>query len=135
MQLPNISKIKGNQAVKFDQLINYSVTITFFLNSCRKVRSLVPDPILFFKNALNEPKASGQYISFNIFWQKSTLMYNKNKLFNISDCCFRDMLNFDFSWKELLHHILHVIFQEKYFSCWVLLTVRISLHDCLYFLR
>ena len=28
--LPNISKSKGNQAVKFDQLIKYSVTNTFF---------------------------------------------------------------------------------------------------------
>ena len=32
-------------------------------------------------------------------------------------------------------HILCTIFQEKSFSCYVLLTDQISLSDCLYFLR
>ena len=35
----------------------------------------------------------------------------------------------------LLHHILCIIFQEKCFSCYILLTDKILLSDCLYFSR
>ena len=48
------------------------------------------------------------------------------------------MLNFDFSDKFLglvFHHILCIIFQEKYFPCYVLLTDQISLPGYLYILR
>ena len=38
-------------------------------------------------------------------------------------------------WVYLFHHILNMIFQEKYFSCYILLTYRASLSGCLYFLR
>ena len=33
------------------------------------------------------------------------------------------------------HQILSMIFQEKYLSCYILLTDLIELSDCLYFLR
>ena len=68
--LPNISRSKGNLAMKFGQLIRYSVRNTFLQKSCRKygretsartLRSLlVPE-------ALHKVKASGQHLSFNIF--------------------------------------------------------------------
>ena len=48
------------------------------------------------------------------------------------------MLSFDFLervWQELLHHILCIIFEEKYLSCYILLTYQISLSDCLELLR
>ena len=48
------------------------------------------------------------------------------------------MLNFDFLKKGLemfLYHTLYMIFKEKCFSCYILLTEQISLPDCLYFLR
>ena len=38
-------------------------------------------------------------------------------------------------WDQPLHHILCMIFQKKYFSCYILLTDQISLSGCLYFLR
>ena len=48
------------------------------------------------------------------------------------------MLSFDFLEKDMgsrsLYHILCIIFQEKYFSCYILLTGRISLSDCFYIL-
>ena len=38
-----------------------------------------------------------------IFWYNFIWAYNKNKLYNISDCWSRDMLNFDFFlWKGLV---------------------------------
>ena len=47
------------------------------------------------------------------------------------------MLNLIFLEKGLgkVHRILRMIFQEKCFSCYTLLTDQISLSDCLYFLR
>ena len=48
------------------------------------------------------------------------------------------MLNFNFSEKGLglvfPSHFMYG-FQEKYFSCYILLTDQISLSDCLYFSR
>ena len=38
-------------------------------------------------------------------------------------------------WDYSLHHILCMIFQEKCFSCCIVLTDQISLSDCLYLLR
>ena len=47
------------------------------------------------------------------------------------------MLNFDFLEKglDILHHILCIIFQDKFFSCYILLTDQISLLGSPYFLR
>ena len=57
------------------------------------------------------------------------MTYNQNKLYNIWDCLFRDMFNFDFLWKGMRlsppPHFLHD-FQEIYFSCCSLLTDQIS---------
>ena len=47
------------------------------------------------------------------------------------------MLKFYFSEKCLRinspYHILCIIFQEKYFSCYIVLTEQVSLPDCLNF--
>ena len=46
------------------------------------------------------------------------------------------MLNFDFLEEGLrIVPLPHMIFQEKYFSCYILLTNQISWTDCIYFLR
>ena len=50
--LPNISKSKGNQTMKFGQLIEYNKRIFFFKNYAdNEARRLVPDLFLFFKKA------------------------------------------------------------------------------------
>ena len=66
------------------------------------------------------------------------LAYNKNKLFKTLDYWSRDMPKFDFLEKGLgivFHHILCMIFQEKCFSVYALLTDQISLPDYIYFLK
>ena len=38
-------------------------------------------------------------------------------------------------WDQFLHYILHMIFPEKCFPCFILLTDQIPSSDCLYILR
>ena len=53
--------------MKFGQAIEYYKRNTFLQKSCRNVAErLVPDIFLVFKEALDEVKASGLQVSFNI---------------------------------------------------------------------
>ena len=48
--LPNISRSKGNQTMKFGQLVEYKVKNTFLQKSCKNEPGrLVPDFFCFFK--------------------------------------------------------------------------------------
>ena len=71
--LPNISNSKRYQAMAFGQLIKNSV------------RNIFLQFFLLFK-------ASGQHLSFDIFSWTLTWTYHKNKLYNISDCWYRDKI-------------------------------------------
>ena len=65
--LPNISRSKDNQTMKFGQLIVYSTKIFIFKNHAENdAKRLVLDLFLFFKKALHKLKASGQHFSFDI---------------------------------------------------------------------
>ena len=58
--LPNILWSKGNQEMKFGQLIEYNKGNIFLQKSCRKWGRVTSfTPFLFFKKALNEVEASG----------------------------------------------------------------------------
>ena len=51
--LPNISQSKGNQAIKFGQLIEHNRRNIFLQKLCgKKARRLVPELFLFFKKSL-----------------------------------------------------------------------------------
>ena len=77
--------------------------------------------VFFFKKALIEVKTSGQQLSFNIFWQSLTWTNNKSKLYKISDCWSKDMLNFHF-WKKGLelvspsHFVYHLSSHNIYYQ-------------------
>ena len=64
--LPNISRSKGNQAMKFGQLLEYNMR-NIFKPAENQAGRLVPDLFLFFKKALFEIKASSQHLRFNIY--------------------------------------------------------------------
>ena len=72
------------------------------------------------------------------YFDTLNLGFTKNKLKKTLGYSFRDMLNFNFPKKDLglvsPPHFLYD-FQEKCFSCYILLTDQISLFDCLYFSR
>ena len=66
--MPNISRNKGNQKMKFGQLIEYNKRNIFPQNHAEdEAGRLVPKPFLFFKKASYEVKASGLRLSFNKF--------------------------------------------------------------------
>ena len=68
--LPTISRNKDNQAMKFGQLIKYSVKNIFLQKLCRKWgKETISRPLLvFYQKALYKVRAKGQHLSFNIFW-------------------------------------------------------------------
>ena len=135
--LSNISRSKGNQARKLGQLIEYTMRNLCFKNDVENMEErLVLDLALVCKRALYKAKASGQQPSLNISWQTSTWTHDKNKFIKfqtvVTELC--SILIF-YKRSQFLHYILCMVFQEKYFSCYILLTDKISLSDCLQFFR
>ena len=122
--------------MKLSRLIDNNKRNTFLQKLCRnEAGRLVPDLFLFFKYALYEVKASDLQLNFNIFRQPSTqdsIKTNGIKLQTIDpEIC--SILIFQRKvWYQFLHHNLCMIFREKFFSCYILLTDQISLSDCLY---
>ena len=67
--LPNILRSKGNQAVKFGQLVEYDGrTISLKDRAENEAEILVLDLFLLFQKTLYKMKASGQHQVFNISW-------------------------------------------------------------------
>ena len=66
--LPNTSRSKGNERMKFGQLIGYNKRNIFLQKSCKnEAGRLFPDLFLLFKKALFEVKVRGLQLRFNIF--------------------------------------------------------------------
>ena len=67
--LPNISRSKGNQKMKFGQVIEDNKGNIFLQKSCRKLGTETSSKPLFLKKkkTLYEVKASSPQLSFNIF--------------------------------------------------------------------
>ena len=135
--LPNISRNKGNQAITFGQFIKYSKRTIFLQKSCRKSGKETSSR-LFLKKQKNFIKASALQLSFNIFLQFSTWTYINSKLYKIQtiDPEIQSILIFQKRvFEQFLNLILSMIFREKCFSRYIILTDEISLSDCPYFLR
>ena len=67
--LPNILRNKGNQTVKFDQLIEYNKINIFFFKKYAEngAMRLVLDLFLFFEKRFYEVQPSVLQLSFNYF--------------------------------------------------------------------
>ena len=92
----------------------------------------------FLKKTFYELKVNGLQVSFNISRQPSTWPTIKTNCVKLqtTDPGIRSISIFQKRvWKQFLHHILCMIFQEKRFSFYILLTDQFSLPYCLYFLR
>ena len=130
--------------------------IFFFKNHDENVaRRLVPDFFFFFfkrKKALYKVKESVLELCFTMFRQHSNqhsvkknctelqfihpeIYYNCTELQFIHPDIYSTLMFQKRIWEQFFRHILCMIFQQKCFSCYILLTDQISLSDCLQFLR
>ena len=99
---------------------------------------LIADHFFFFKKDLYQAKASGLQLDFIIFPQSSNqhaIELNCLKLYTIDqEIC--SILIFQIRvWEQFLQYILCMVFQQKFFSCYVPLIDQISLSGCLYLFR
>ena len=68
--LLNISRSKGNRAMKFGQSIEYNARNIFFFNNYgeNETGRLVPELFSFFKKALSKVNTRSHHLSLKIFW-------------------------------------------------------------------
>ena len=117
---PIISRSKANQAMGFSQLL-IAYELFFFKNHAEnKIARLVPDLFFFFKKAFHKEKATAQHFNFNVFWYISAWACNKKQLlyhFRLNPRICSSLIFYKRVRNYLSHHILCMIFQEKYLSC------------------
>ena len=137
--LPNISRSKGNQTMKFGQLIEYNKRNIFLQKSCRKWgRETSSRPLCFFKKSIIYGKSKFSAAKFQYISVVFNLACNKNKLNKTLDYWFTDILNFSFLEKDLgTVSRPHLVcdFSRKMCLIYNLLTDHISVPDCRYLLR
>ena len=121
---PNISRSKGNQLMTTDQFIEHNKRNIFLqIHEKNEAERLVSDLFLIFKRILYELKASGFQLIFHIFPQSSTWHVIKANCIKLKtlDSKICSILIFKKSIQEqFLHHILRMIFLEKYFLFYIL---------------
>ena len=126
--MPSNSRSKSNQTMKSGQLIEYNKKNVFLKNIYTKCP--VPDP---FRNEnwsnlwINSLKFT-QLVSF-VFLSWGLSKYIENKV--LTTCFLKNKE----VWKRFPSLILCKFLEEKYISCYTLLTNQTSLSDCLYFLK
>ena len=134
--MPNIWRSKINKAMKFGQLIEYNGRNIFLQKSCRKWgRETSSRP---FKKLQIRGKQKVSIFILKYFGRPQ--LGHKIKAncvtFQTVDLEIRSILNFcKRVWNELPHQILCMIFQQKYSSCYTLLTDKILLSGCRYILK
>ena len=106
---------KGNQITKFGQVMDYNKINVFFRNHAgNQAGRLFPDQFY-------EVKGNGLQFSFNIFRQSSTqhrVKTNCIKLQTIDPEIYSILMFQKRVCEQFLHHILYMIFQEKFFTCY-----------------
>ena len=84
--LLNISLSKGNQTMKYGQLIEYNMRNTFLQKLCRKWgKETSSKPLLFFYKSLIRGKSKWSAAYFQYILIALNLPYNRNKLYKALD--------------------------------------------------
>ena len=128
--LPNISRSKGNQPDNEIWSVNRKQQQEYFSSKTmqKQGRKTSSRALFFSKKLYIEVKASGLHLSFTISRQASICHTIKKEM--CSNLTFHYRV-----YKQFLHHILFMVFQENCFPCYILFIEEISLSNCLYFLR
>ena len=116
--------------MKFGQLIEYNKRNIFLQknNSRNEAGRIITGHFLFFKKALYMIKAKCLQLGFTIFRQPSNQHTIKTRIYSI--LTFQKRVG-----KQFVHHIWCMIFEQKCFSCYILLNDQISLSDYFYLQR
>ena len=127
--MTNISHSKGNQAIKFGQLIEYNMRNIFSWKKTQNVvEKLLPDPFLKNQNWAYLWINSLKFYSVCFYCMPSwRLAYTSYKAF------FKNKKSYGI--RRIFRIRIRRIFAEKCFSCYTLLPDQISLRCCLYFVR
>ena len=126
--------------MKFGQLIECNLRIIFLEKSyTNMVEKLVPDPILKIKFEHISGSVIESFTQF-VFIVCQVEGYRNIDHLQLQTTCFYLILSFLFLkkkevWNQSLCLIFHMLFEEKYFSCYILLIDQVSLSGCLYFVR
>ena len=127
--LPNISKSKSNQTIKFGQLIEYNTRNIFLHKSCRKCGEET-------NPSFNINSLKLYTVFFIVCPCRGPLKYIETKM---QITCLYLIENFLKKQIEVLNQspclIFFLVFVEKYFSHYILLTDQTSLSNCHYFVR
>ena len=101
--LPNISRIKGNQTLKFGQIIKYNNRNDFLQKSCIKwSRDASSRPLFVFLKSFIWGKSKWYAAQFKALSTVLNLANNWNKIYITLKCWYRDILNSDFLEKSLV---------------------------------
>ena len=100
--LPNISQRKGNQTIKFGQLVEHNKKHIFLQMLCGKWgRKTSSRPLFIFWKSLIWCESKWSASSFHYIAIPLNLPYNKSKLYKTLDYWSSDITNFNFSEKGL----------------------------------
>ena len=130
--------------MKFDQLIEYNKINIFLQKLSRKWgKKTSSRPLFILLKKLNMRWKQVVCSLVSTYFDSLNLSYNRNKLYKLletklwtiyPEIC--SILIFQKRvWDLFLYFILCMIFQEKCFSCYILLNDQISMSDSLYFSR
>ena len=125
--LPNISRSKSNQTIKFGQIIEYKKGKIFLQNLCRNWdRETSSRPLFIFQKCLIWGKSKWSAAQFQFTSIVLNLGTAKKKLSNALDYWSKDMLNFNFPEKSLglvfpphfVYNFLRIMFLMLYSINW-----------------
>ena len=135
--LPYISRDKGNQTMKFGPIIGYNMRDIFLKKSYTKYdRKTIPRPFSK-KTKLRISVDQQPNVLYSLLLLYAKLGYSYQDALKLScrslasTSCKAFLINKN--WFPYL--MICMIFEEKYFFCYILLSYQISLSNCLYFVR
>ena len=131
--LPNISRSKGNHTIKYGQLIGYNMRIIFLEKSYKKCGGETVPRLFPEKTILRISLDQQSKVLCSLF-----LLYFKLRAIE-TDHLHLPCIKLFYKTKRGLElvHLSHILqgFEEKYFSCYILLTDQVILSGCFCFGR
>ena len=139
--LPNISRSKGNQTMKFGQLMECNMRNIFLEKSyikCDGETSFRPFSEKL-KLSISPNQQSKVLLYVSCFYRMASRGLSKYIESKLQTTCFHHILSFFKKQKEVSNQFPFFIFcislEEKYFFCYILLINQISLPCYLFFVR